>query len=65
MQVNVLRATRLIWHCYLRGLQRRYFWFRYLASSVQQSGDMRECVQHLSREILVPAAPRRGEKRLQ
>ena len=66
MQVNVLRATRLIWQ-YLRGLQRRYFWPRgiALASGVQQSGDMRECVQHLSMEILVPAAPRRGDKRLQ
>jgi len=61
MQVNVLCATRLIWQ-YLRG----YFWYprRYcgrgiaLASSVQQSGDMREYVQHLSKEILVPAAPR-------
>jgi len=55
MQVNVLCATRLIWQ-YLRG----YFWPRgiALASSVQQSGDMRECVQHLSMEILVPAAPR-------
>ena len=36
-----------------------------MASGVQQSGDMRECVQHLSMEILVPAAPRRGDKRLQ